>query len=114
MEHTGAGLLHDLRIVSILFSGEISYGSYHLLRRCLRYEVAISEIVDLDILYIVAIGHVHLAVDRGLAAVVASVRRGGSHRRLIIVGLNWRHVDMLNSLSRLKLGVDTCGGRSLE
>lgn len=36
---------------------------YHFLRRTLRDHIAIAQIVDFDVLYKVAVRHVHLAVD---------------------------------------------------
>src|SRR3569833_14172 len=74
---------------------------YHFLRGPLGQEVAVAEVVDFDILDIIAVRDVHLpvagAARGGRAARLRRGRRRGSHRG---------DVDLLNPLPRLNLGID--------
>src|SRR3569833_2548836 len=74
---------------------------YHFLRGPLGQEVAVAEVVDFDILDIIAVRDVHLpvagAARGGRAARLRRGRRRGSHRG---------DVDLLNPLPRLNLGTD--------
>jgi hypothetical protein len=80
-------------------------GIYHLLCRSLGQEVSVAQVVDFDVLDVVAVGHIHFAVD-----VVAS----GGRRARADRGrgrLDGWDVDMLDALAGLELGVDASGGR---
>lgn len=87
-------------------------GIYHFLCRPLGEEVAVPQIVDLDILDVVAIGNVHLGAYLGLSAAAGGRGRSGLRwRSRGQGGLDGRDVDMLNSPSLLQLRVDPgrCG-----
>lgn len=79
---------------------------YHFLSRPLGQGISIAQIVDFDVLDVVAVGNVHLTVDGS----ARWARRGGLGR----VGSNRRNVDMLYALPRLELRVDLGGGGSCE
>jgi hypothetical protein len=78
---------------------------YHLLCRSLGQEVSVSQVVDFDVLDVVAVGHVHLAIDIVASGGGRARADGGCGR------LDRRDVDMLDALAGLELGVDASGGR---
>lgn len=66
---------------------------YHFLRSTLGEQVAVAQVVDLDVLDVVSADQLYLAVDadrRGIAILIGS--RGRSDRR---------NVDMLDTSARL-------------
>lgn len=89
---------------------------YRLLCCAIGHEIPVAQIIDLDVLDVIAIGHVHLAVEsrsRPRATV-----RGRWGRRVLLGrarGQDRWDVDMLNALARLELGIDPCrGGRCMR
>jgi hypothetical protein len=80
------------------------------LRRALGQQVSILEVVDFDVLDVVAVGNIHLAIESGRRVRVVG-RCLGPGRGRSQGGLDGRDVDMLNTLSSLELGVDPGRGR---
>lgn len=83
---------------------------YHLLGGALGQEVAVPEVVDFDILDVVAVVDVHLAVEVGSRGISGGVRAGGLGRGR----LDGRDIDMLDALFRLDLGIDPSGSSSWD
>lgn len=79
---------------------------YHFLCGPFGQEVSVAQVVDFDVLDVVAIRNVHVAVDlvRGSCRARVAARRG--------LGADWRDVDMLDALARLKLSIDLGRGGS--
>lgn len=79
---------------------------YHFLCGPLGQEVSVAQVVDFDVLDVVAIRNVHVAVDlvRGSCRARAAARGG--------LGSDWRDVDMLDALARLELSIDLGRGGS--
>lgn len=74
-----------------------------------RENVPVVQVIDLDVLDVVAVYDVHLAID---GAAFLGLGRGRSRRRPgARRGFDRRNVDMLNALLRLELGVYPRGGR---
>lgn len=80
---------------------------YLFLCRTLGDQVAISQVIDLDVLDVVAISGVHFLANR--------MRLCLSRLPIVSIGgLNWRYIDMLNALSSLERGIDSSGGGSCK
>jgi hypothetical protein len=83
--------------------------NYHLLCRDLGDQVAVSQVVDFNVLYVVAVGNIHLAIDpasRGSAG-RGHVRSGRSRRgRGLLWLVDGRHVDVLDAFAGLQLRGD--------
>jgi len=80
--------------------------NYHFLRRALCEEISVAQVVDLDVLDVVAVRDVHLPVDRAGA---------GAGRGLVVGGCARPHrgdIDMLDTLAGLELRVDPGSGGS--
>lgn len=84
--------------------------TYSLLRLRLHEHVAVSQVIDLDILNVVAVRHIHLA--RSTRHTLALLRRSGAEFGSAIVRgtLNGGYIDVLDAFARLKLRIDL-GGR---
>lgn len=81
---------------------------YHLLSRPLGQEISVTKVVDFNVFDEVAVGDVHLSIDRvgRVGRLGTTCRRSG--------GLDRGNVDMLNALFRLELRVDSRGRGSYE
>lgn len=99
-----------------MISGIRKEAIYHFLRGALCDDVAVTEVVDLDVLDVVAIGDVHLAVESRSRRGAVSAGRGGGRlrRRGCRGGLDRGHIDMLDALARLELSVDPSSGSSCQ
>ena len=82
---------------------------YHLLRRAFGQCITVAEIVDLNVLDIIPVVHVHLTVYMCSAIVCSSISDGwwGRSRGGLDRTLDWRDIDMLNALLGLNLRVDS-------
>lgn len=78
---------------------------YHLLRGAFSEQVAVSQVIDLDVLHVVTVRDVHFLAD----GVCLCFSRLPSRRA---AALNRRCVDMLNALSSLHGSIDPGGGGS--
>lgn len=88
-------------------SGNASEYIYHLSCGALGDQIAVPEIVDLDVLNIVAVGNVHFRAD----GMRFGLCRRSAGRGTALSG--WC-VGVLNILSSLHGGVDARGGRGLK
>ena len=83
---------------------------YHFLSGTLGEEITVAQVVDLDILDVVSIVHIHLTVQRRCRGGVSAGGRGriarGRARRLD----RW-NIDVLYPFARLELGIDSSRGR---
>lgn len=90
---------------------------YHFLSRPFGHDIAVAEVIDFDVLDVVAICDVHLAAEhracfRATARVVGGCRGLGWRRGRILDG---RDVNVLDALARLERSIDfgSGGGWSL-
>ena len=74
-----------------MISGKQLRGIYHLLRGSLGDDIFVAVVVDLDVLYVVPVGDIHLCIDDSR---LPSIGFGSG-------GLDWGDVDMLYALSGL-------------
>lgn len=81
---------------------------YHFLCGPLGQEVSVAQVVDFDVLDVVAIRNVHVAVYLVRCSCRSRVAARGR------LGADWRDVDMLDAFARLELGVDLGGGGSYD
>ena len=81
---------------------------YHFLCGPLGQEVSVAQVVDFDVLDVVAIRDVHVAVDLVRGSCRARVAPCGG------LGADWRDVDMLDAFARLELGIDLGRGGSYD
>lgn len=79
---------------------------YHFLCGPLGQEVSVAQVVDFDILDVVAVRDVHVAVDLVRGSCRARGAAGGG------LGADWGDVDMLDALACLELGIDLGRGGS--
>lgn len=81
-----------------------------MLVRAVRQKIPVVQVVDLDILDVVAIDDIHLPVDG--AALLGLAQGRGRGRARTLGGLDRRDVDMLDAPLGLELGVYPRGGGS--
>lgn len=79
---------------------------YHFLCGPLGQQVSVAQVVDFDVLDVVAIRDVHVAIDLVGGSCSARVAACGGF------GTDWRDVDMLDALARLELSIDLGRGGS--
>ncbi len=104
-------LFESERHVSIVPYDPVT-STYRLLRLSLHEHVAVSQVVDLDVLYVVAVRHIHLAGRTRRAFACFGSRRAGLGGAIVHGALDGRNVDVLDALAGLELRVDFRGGRS--
>jgi hypothetical protein len=80
---------------------------YLLLSSTSREKISIAQVIHLDILNVVAVGHIHVSVDSTAFLGRSKSWRGYGIRR---GGPDWGDVDVLNAFPCLELGIDS--GRS--
>ncbi len=87
-------------------------GIYHLLSLRLGQHVAVAQVVDLDILDVIAVGHVHFPMNS--RSVVAASRWPRREDVFGWLGRAWlfdgRDLHRLDSPARLELRIDFRGG----
>lgn len=83
----------------------INVSIYHLLCRTFGEQVAVSQIVDFDVLHVVAVRDVHLLVQGMYLDFSGRPSRGGA-------ALHRLRLGMLNALAGLHGGIDSSGGGS--
>ena len=81
-----------------------------MLVRAVRQKISVVQIIDLDILDVVAIDNIHLPVDG--AALLGLAQSRGRGRSRALGRLDRGNVDMLDALLSLELGVYPRGSGS--
>lgn len=104
-------LFESERHVSIVPCDPVTF-TYRLLRLCLHEHVAVPQVVDLNVLYVVAVRHIHLAGRAGRTFAGFRSRRAGLGGAIVHGALDGRNVDVLDGLAGLELRVDLGGGSS--
>ena len=86
--------------------------TYRLLCLSLHEHVAVSQVVDLDVLNVVTVRDIHLAGRARCTFACFRSRRAGLGGAIVHGALDGRNVDVLDALAGLELRVDLRGGSS--